>query len=103
MAASSTGSTRCCSACRPRTTSAGCSTSSDRADPSPGTRRTMADQVLSVVMPCFNEQATVATAAKRVLDSPWVKQLVVVDDCSTDGSRQQLEGIDDPRLTVIAH
>jgi glycosyltransferase involved in cell wall biosynthesis len=63
----------------------------------------MADQVLTVVMPCFNEQGTVATAAKRVLDSPWVKQLVVIDDCSTDGSRQELEGIDDARLTIVAH
>ena len=59
--------------------------------------------VLSVVMPCFDEEATVAESVKRVLDSPWVRELVVVDDCSRDRSRAVLEGLDDPRLVVLGH
>nr|WP_131746475.1 glycosyltransferase family 2 protein [Frankia sp. Cppng1_Ct_nod] len=59
---------------------------------------------LSVLMPVFNEQATLAAAVKRVLDVdyPSEVELVVVDDGSTDGTRAILASLDDPRL-VIAH
>jgi glycosyltransferase involved in cell wall biosynthesis len=64
----------------------------------------MPDQVLSVVMPCYNEVATIAESAKRVLASPWVAELVVVDDCSTDGSVDRLRSaVDDPRVVVRGH
>ena len=58
---------------------------------------------LSVVMPCFNEEATVATIVGAVLDSPLVGELIVVDDCSTDGTRAVLSTLDDPRIRVIHH
>jgi glycosyltransferase involved in cell wall biosynthesis len=58
---------------------------------------------LSVVMPCFNERATIDEITKRVLDSPWVGELVIVDDGSTDGTRERLAGLDDPRLRVHLH
>ena len=57
--------------------------------------------VLSVVMPCFNEEQTVLETCKRVLSSPWCSELVVVDDASTDGSLAQLALLDDPRLRVL--
>jgi glycosyltransferase involved in cell wall biosynthesis len=60
------------------------------------------DHCLSVVMPCYNEAATVEPVVERVLDSPLVAELIVVDDGSTDGSRQILEKLDDPRVRVIA-
>jgi glycosyltransferase involved in cell wall biosynthesis len=63
----------------------------------------MAERVLSVVMPCFNEEATVADSIAKVLDSPWVGELVVVDDCSSDRSREIVRGIDDPRVVLISH
>ena len=55
---------------------------------------------LSVVMPCFNEIATIDEITKRVLDSPWVGELVIVDDGSTDGTRERLAALDDPRVKV---
>jgi glycosyltransferase involved in cell wall biosynthesis len=58
---------------------------------------------LSVVVPCYDEQATVLTLIDRVLASPWVEQVVVVDDGSTDGTRKLLESIDEPRVTVVLH
>jgi glycosyltransferase involved in cell wall biosynthesis len=54
-------------------------------------------------MPCFNERATIDEITKRVLDSPWVGELVIVDDGSTDGTRERLAGLDDPRLRVHLH
>jgi len=56
---------------------------------------------LSVVIPCFNEEATVATVIDTVLASPWVLEAIVVDDGSTDKSREILSGIDDPRVHVV--
>jgi len=52
-------------------------------------------------MPCFNEEATVAHVIGKVLASPWVAELIVVDDGSTDGSRKILSGISDGRVRVF--
>jgi glycosyltransferase involved in cell wall biosynthesis len=48
---------------------------------------------LSVVIPCYNEEGTVAALIDRVLASPWTAEVVVVDDGSTDGSRKVLEDL----------
>jgi glycosyltransferase involved in cell wall biosynthesis len=60
---------------------------------------------LSVLMPVFNEEATVLEAVRRVLavDYPCDVELVVVDDGSFDGTAPQLELADDPRLTRVRH
>ncbi|HVT02332.1 MAG TPA: bifunctional glycosyltransferase/class I SAM-dependent methyltransferase [Thermoanaerobaculia bacterium] len=42
--------------------------------------------LLSVVVPCYNERATVAELLRRVHEVPIDKEIIVVDDCSTDGS-----------------
>jgi glycosyltransferase involved in cell wall biosynthesis len=56
---------------------------------------------LSVVMPCFNEEATLDEIVKRVLESPWTGEVIIVDDGSTDGTREILAGLDDPRVRVL--
>ena len=58
---------------------------------------------LSVVVPCFNERETVEEVVGRVLASPWVAEVVVVDDASTDGTGEVLAKLEDPRLRVLSH
>jgi glycosyltransferase involved in cell wall biosynthesis len=56
---------------------------------------------LSVVVPCFNERSTIAELLARVLASEWVAEVVVVDDGSTDGTRDVLDGVTDPKVRVL--
>lgn len=60
---------------------------------------------LSILMPVYNEVATVAAAVKRVLDVPYPceVELVAVEDGSTDGTRRVLAGLSDPRLLIHRH
>jgi glycosyltransferase involved in cell wall biosynthesis len=55
-----------------------------------GVRGILSDPLLSVVMPVFNERPTIEEIIRRVLAVPIRIQLIVVDDCSTDGTRERL-------------
>lgn len=48
---------------------------------------------LSVVIPAFNERAHIPEVLRRVQNAAFDKEIVVVDDCSTDGTRQWLEDL----------
>ncbi|MGE0879003.1 MAG: glycosyltransferase family 2 protein [Acidimicrobiia bacterium] len=56
---------------------------------------------LSVVMPCYNERETIRECLKRVLDSGWVGEVIIVDDGSKDGTRDILASLDDARVRVL--
>jgi len=47
----------------------------------------MTSPVLTVVVPCYNERATVAELLRRVRAVAIEKEIIVIDDQSTDGSR----------------
>jgi glycosyltransferase involved in cell wall biosynthesis len=49
---------------------------------------------LSVVIPCFNEAATIESIIGAVRDSSYApKEIIVVDDCSRDGTQEILESL----------
>ncbi|MGH8635670.1 MAG: glycosyltransferase family 2 protein [Burkholderiales bacterium] len=53
-------------------------------------RGELTDPLLSVVMPCYNEETTIEEIIRRVLAVPLRIELIVVDDCSKDGTRDIL-------------
>jgi len=61
------------------------------------------DFLLSVIMPVYNERHTIQRAVDAVLESPYPKQLLVVDDGSEDGTRDVLEKMNYPDIEVIYH
>ena len=50
------------------------------------------DLVLSVVIPCYNEKDTIALVLERVRNCGLKTEIIVVDDGSTDGTRDLLQG-----------
>jgi glycosyltransferase involved in cell wall biosynthesis len=60
---------------------------------SPRLRGALVDPLLSVVMAAYNERDTVEEIVRRVISVPLRIQLIVVDDGSTDGTREILQGL----------
>jgi glycosyltransferase involved in cell wall biosynthesis len=56
------------------------------------------DPKISVVIPVFNEKKTLDEILRRVLETEIRKEVIVVDDCSTDGTRKILEDMADLRF-----
>jgi glycosyltransferase involved in cell wall biosynthesis len=56
---------------------------------------------LSVVIPVYNEREYIQQLLARVQAVPIPKEIIVVDDCSTDGTRDILRQMEDPDLRII--
>jgi len=54
-------------------------------------------------MPAYNEEATIAQSIDRVLAQPFVGELIVVNDASTDSTAAILEQLTDKRIVVLDH
>src|SRR3990167_11521644 len=64
----------------------------------------MPSKTLSIVIPCYNEKKTILEILARASAAPTdlPKEVVIVDDGSTDGTRDILDGLRD-RYAVILH
>jgi glycosyltransferase involved in cell wall biosynthesis len=65
---------------------------------------------LSVIVPVFNEAGTIISVLEAiknsriaVADGELYKEIIVVDDCSTDGTAQVLNGLKQPVVRVLRH
>ena len=60
---------------------------------------------VSIVIPCYNEMSTIAEILDRVSQSEVPdKEIIVVDDCSTDGTREWLQSAAEGRgIRLILH
>ena len=58
---------------------------------------------ISVLIPVYNESRTILAIIKKVKSSPLEKEIIIVDDGSTDGTREILQKLNDPEVRVILH
>lgn len=61
------------------------------------------DFLLSIVIPVYNEEATIEELLDLVFATPYRKKVIVVDDGSTDTTRMVLDKINRPDLKVCLH
>ncbi len=63
--------------------------------------------LLSIVIPCYNEKQTIGTLLRRVLEASLPtgvdREVIVVDDCSQDGTADILKTTADGRVRVVYH
>ena len=59
---------------------------------------------ISIAIPVFNERETIAEVVRQVKRVDRQKEILIVDDCSTDGTRGVLSAFaDDPEVRVFRH
>ena len=59
---------------------------------------------LSVIIPCFNEESTIKELLFAVKNCGLKHlEIIIVDDCSTDGTKKFLENINDKNIKVVFH
>lgn len=72
--------------------------------PNPGRPGILFRMKLSVVIPIFNEKYTIAEILRKVQSTRLASEIILVDDGSTDGTREILQSLDpSPDLIVLYH
>jgi len=61
------------------------------------------DPKLSVVIPVYNEKETIHEILRRILETEMRKEIVAVDDCSTDGTREMLQELAERQIRGESH
>lgn len=60
---------------------------------------------LSVIICCYNERESILSVIEATqavdLGEGWEREILIIDNCSTDGTRELLQKIDDPEIQLI--
>tara|TARA_Y100000591_G_C21766321_1_gene663016 strand:- start:404 stop:1090 length:687 start_codon:yes stop_codon:yes gene_type:complete len=57
---------------------------------------------LSIIIPCFNESNTIKKIIEKVNEQEtFIKEIIVIDDCSTDGTKEILNSIKDTKINIL--
>ena len=69
------------------------------------TELTTAKPFLSVVMPAYDEERTIARVVRQVLELPFLLELIIVDDCSSDKTPEIIGELraSDTRIRAVRH
>jgi glycosyltransferase involved in cell wall biosynthesis len=59
--------------------------------------------LLSIIIPAYNEVNFIDEIIKKVKETPYEKEIIIVDDCSTDGTREYLKGLKEDNIMTIFH
>ncbi len=59
--------------------------------------------MISILVPVFNEKNTILEIFKKIQESPLLKEIIVVDDASTDGTREILKNLNNPSILCLYH
>ena len=58
---------------------------------------------LSIVIPVYNEKSTIDEIVKRVQNVEYEKEIIIVDDCSSDGTRDKIDKISGNNIKKLFH
>ncbi|TSK08997.1 MAG: glycosyltransferase family 2 protein [Geobacter sp.] len=58
---------------------------------------------LSIVIPVYNEKGTILELYRAVEAVDLLKEIILVDDCSTDGTQEILKSLSGPETLVLMH
>jgi len=61
----------------------------------------MEDIKLSVVIPVYNERSTIEELLSRVLSNTIEKEIIIIDDCSSDGTREFLQHLEQSKVSAL--
>lgn len=59
--------------------------------------------LFSIIIPVFNEASFLPEVIRRVEETPYDKEIIIVDDGSTDGTREFVQSLGDNHIKVILH
>lgn len=59
--------------------------------------------LLSIIIPVYNEIGSIGEIINKVNESPYEKEIIIVDDCSTDGTREYIRGLKGNNITTVFH
>jgi glycosyltransferase involved in cell wall biosynthesis len=59
--------------------------------------------ILSIIIPVYNEVHTIMNVVERVQATPFEKEILIIDDGSTDGTRDKLKDLNAANIKVILH